>query len=634
MIFFVFPKKSNYLMHLLLLFFSAFALPAIAQNHIVERAWLEDPSGVLSWSEVQKLPMQPYEGILSRGFGSSRLWIKLRIDPWAHPVSAREPEKLVLRIRPVYLDDIQIFDPLMAEQPAGQTGDLHHPRGHVFEGLDFMLPIARGDAPRDVWLMVQSTSTRQIAVEAVNVDNLTRLVHTQELLYALYIGVIIVFVAWALMYWLFSREHLVGAFALSQLVALFYALCSLGYARAFWPAFLSAEVLDVITSLFSILAVSAAVFFHVLHISEFAPPRWARLCMYALLGMSPIKLLLLGLNQPMLALHLNMLEILVAPTLFLAIICLAQGWQRHAPGRPPALRRAYVIGFYILLWLLLLVAVLPGLALSAGGEIPLYIVQAHGLVTATLILLMLQYRDRVRRQQQNQVALALERSQMQALQEKSIREEQEKLLAMLAHEIKTPLATMQMRLNSQAQGSREIRQAIRDMDGVIERCIQASQLSDRQLQPQTSRVDLVDMLRDVVSSSGHAERIELEAPARLMVDTDRQLLYIAINNLLENACKYAAPQSSVRLCLSKQLDGDLDMASIEVSNLPGSAGYPDPDKLFQKYYRSPNARRQAGTGLGLYLVSSLMAVLGGRIAYLPDDQRVRFVLSLPVTPTD
>lgn len=247
---------------------------------------------------------------------------------------------------------------------------------------------------------------------------------------------------------------------------------------------------------------------------------------------------------------------------------------------------------------------------------------------------MLQYRDRVRRVQQNEVVLALERSQLQAQQEKSIREEQEKLLAMLAHELKTPLATMQMRLNAQAQGSREIRQAIRDMDSVIERCLQTSQFSDRQLQAQLAMVDVADVTLDAVSSSGQSDRIVVRGPSQLMASTDRQLLFIAINNLLENACKYAAADSQIRVDLSGDFmpESHREMFRIEVSNLPGAAGWPDPDKVFDKYYRSPNARRQAGTGLGLYLVSSLMQVLEGRIDYLPDGQQVRFVLSLPLKP--
>jgi signal transduction histidine kinase len=285
-----------------------------------------------------------------------------------------------------------------------------------------------------------------------------------------------------------------------------------------------------------------------------------------------------------------------------------------------------------LLVLILLVASLPGLGLAKGGEIPLYLVQVHGLLTAFLILLMLQYRKHVQQARQRDTALALERSQLQAIQERGIREEQEKLLAMLAHELKTPLSTMHMRLDADAQGSREIRHAIRDMNAVIERCLQTAQFSDRQLQANLTPVDLVGVLQDVVSASAEPARVVMQAPDRWTVQTDQQLMHIVLSNLIENGCKYAEPNSPIEVKLFSALaaDGVTQKICFEISNLPGRAGWPEASQVFEKYYRSPHARRQAGTGLGLYLVRNLVQVLGGQIDYAPDESHVRFVVCLPL----
>ena len=221
----------------------------------------------------------------------------------------------------------------------------------------------------------------------------------------------------------------------------------------------------------------------------------------------PTKLLLVFFDHSMLALRINMVEILLTPFLFLGAVSLARVWDQQENLVKPVLARWVVVGFYTLLVLILLVASLPGLGLAKGGEIPLYLVQVHGLLTAFLILLMLQYRKHVQQARQRDTALALERSQLQALQERGIREEQEKLLAMLAHELKTPLSTMHMRLDADAQGSHEIRHAIRDMNAVIERCLQTAQFSDRQLQANLTPVDLVGVLQDVVSASAEPARV-------------------------------------------------------------------------------------------------------------------------------
>ena len=65
------------------------------------------------------------------------------------------------------------------------------------------------------------------------------------------------------------------------------------------------------------------------------------------------------------------------------------------------------------------------------------------------------------------------------------------------------------------------------------------------------------------------------------------------------------------------------------SNTPSASGWPDADKVFQKYYRSAGAQRQTGTGLGLYQASRITAQMGGTLSYVPDSTLVRFVWSIP-----
>jgi K+-sensing histidine kinase KdpD len=202
---------------------------------------------------------------------------------------------------------------------------------------------------------------------------------------------------------------------------------------------------------------------------------------------------------------------------------------------------------------------------------------------------------------------------------------------MLAHEIKTPLAPMHLRLDGQSKNGREIRQAMRDMNDVIDRCMQTLQLGDGQLTLRMQRADLVDLVRDAVPVCSQPERVRVHLPPSLPLETDPQLLFIVLSNLLENACKYSAPETSIELHCSVAEGGLLaPVARLELSNLPGQSGWPDAQCIFDKYYRAPRAKRQSGTGLGLYLVQSLTQTLGGRIAYQPDDQVIRFVLTLPL----
>ncbi len=622
-------QLRHLLMLLLLVLTCVLATAAMAKEHIVEKAWLEDPQGTLAWPEIQKSQPRRFEGTLTKGFGDSVMWLRLRINPHAHATPTQATSRLILRIRPVYLDDIRVYDPLAPGGLVSVTGDTHHPRQEEFRGLDFLVPIERGSQPRDIWLRLASTSTRQIDVQALNIDDLNVRAHTQSLVFSGYVGLVAILAIWGMLHWLFSRESVIGAFALMQTFALLFALSSLGHLRAFWPEEWPAWILNETTTVFSITAVTAAQWFHIKLIREFDLPSYIRWIHRIIIGLLPVKFLLLLMEMPTSALHLNMNEVLISPVVFMVSIVFAKPWDDNAKHRP-TLPRWLMAGFYFLLLVVLTGAALPALGITQSSEVALYIVQLHGLVTAFLVLLMLQYRANLINVQQRETGLALERSLLQTQHERAVREEQEKLLAMLAHELKTPLATMHMRLDSNASGSQEIKQAIRDMNNVIDRCQQTLQLSDRQLVQHIEATDMVAMVVNAVSASQEPQRFRLDLPEKLVIQTDPQLCFIVLNNLIENACKYAANNTEIQIRLSiDSLKDPNDRLKLEIINQPGQAGWPDSDKVFDKYYRSPHARRQAGTGLGLFLVKNLVEIMRGKIEYIPTECNVHFELYLP-----
>jgi two-component system, sensor histidine kinase LadS len=603
------------------------ALPSSAADHITARAWTNDPTGQLTIEQVQTLPMQPYTGLLSKGYGQSALWMRLRIDPQLSPINPASAQQLILRIRPVYLDEITIYDPQGQPGWMVQTGDLVHPRNDPVQGLNFLVPVPRGEMPRDIWVRLKSTSTRQIDIQALNPHELGNIVRLEEVVSALYFGLVLIFTLWGTTYWLFSREGIIGAFALMQASAMFYAFFSLGFARTFWPDPWPAWLLSQSTSFWSITAVSSAVVFHVLMTHEYGLPKWLQRLLYALVAMLPVKLTLLFTGYSVVGLQLNMLEVLIAPLLFLMAAMLGRAWRHPDPEQRPVLNQNVSMLFYGSMTLLLLMAAMPGLAIGRATEFTIHIVQVHGMLTALIILLVLQYRAHVLQQKHREDQLSLKASQYQAQHERGIREEREQLLAMLTHELKTPLATMQMRVDPNARGEKEIKQAIRDMNDVIERCLQTLQMSEQQLATRIEYCDLVDILKEVSQASQQPWRIQLDAPDTLLVQSDRQLLFIVASNLVQNATKYAAPDTPITL----QLHTEGPYAQLQIGNLPGQAGWPDPMRVFEKYYRSPHAKRQTGTGLGLYLVKHILNTLGGNIALVSDPERVKFVVNIAMT---
>ncbi len=612
------------------------AYPAHAQDHITERAWLEDPTGQMTLAQVQQQAPQPFQGTLSRGFGAGVLWLRLRIDPSigihapGSPAVVFPGNELVLRIRPAYLDEVKVFDPLADGGVAGVVGDHYHPRHDAQLGTDFLLPIARGSAPRELWLRLSSVSTRQIDVVVLPRNQSSARNLRQSLGASLYLSVVLGLMVWGGIGRVLQRERAMGAFALMQLASALYGLSSLGVLRVFWPLAWSAGLLDLLGSVFAITAVLSGIWFHVRFLREFQPAAWAMGLLYVVLGVALANLALLCVGQVAWALQSNMWLVLWGPLACLACAMTGRRWKAGSGLPALAISQPLLVAFYVLLLLILLLASTTGMGILHATNWTIYVSQLHGLLIGLLLMLMLQYRSHVQNQQRQQAVVMLETSRLQTAHERSQREEQGRLLLMLAHELKTPLATMHLRLDQQTKGAAEIRQAMREMDAVIERCLQTVKTEGGHIAPQWQALDGEQLVRDAVSACSQPQRVRVQLPQPLSVVTDAQLAFIVLSNLLENACKYSAPGTAIDVRGAALDHADPPEFRLEVSNLPGTARWPDAAQVFDKYYRAPQAQRQSGTGLGLYLAQNLVRALGGRLTYEPDGTHIRFVWVLPV----
>lgn len=167
--------------------------------------------------------------------------------------------------------------------------------------------------------------------------------------------------------------------------------------------------------------------------------------------------------------------------------------------------------------------------------------------------------------------------------------------------------------------------AMDDMRAVIDRCVQTEQAEEGVVTLQRTAVNVREA---VLQAMGNApsEAIEVYSNAAAgELQTDPAMLRLILANLIDNALKYRVPGSTVSI----ELAGDTRGVTIRVSNPPGAAGLPEPSRVFEKYYRSPGAHRETGSGLGLYLVSLLVRLLGGEIHYRPTENAVRFELWIP-----
>lgn len=608
------------------------AVIADEANHIIGRAWFEDPSNKMTFAEVKEKSFTPYQNFLSKGFGDSTIWVRLTIDPHTDKnVFGPGADSLVLKIRPLYLDEIELFDSMYTGGMRRITGDQYPARAAEYQSLNFNFIIPRGEGPRDIYLRVRSTSTRLFHAEVYHLADLQREDRIQQLLFGLYLATVSLFLVWAAISWLTNRDTIIGAFLLTQFFALCLGLAIFGYVRDFLGSVAPPIFIDKFTSYSSVLIVVSALNFYIRFWREYRPAKILIKTLKLALIFALINFGFLLSGQTRLALQGNMILILIIPIVTFVMVFTAAGWNLTYPDERPLVPKWLILLYFSANLVVLLAGALPGLGLANGGAYSIYVGLTHGIINGAFAVGILQYRIYLLGQRRASLAMDLAIAQQEVTREREFRQERERLLAMLAHELRTPLATVRLLVGERRIDEEmiaQIKRSIAEMDLVIERSVQVNQLDEAKLKPEVSDVDVVGEISDMAGQMiSDWKEFELNAPASLRLRTDPQLFRMVFSNLIDNAVKYKAEGSKVRITIRPDsVNSGIEFA---IDNAPGPAGFPDPELVYDKYYRSPMAHRQTGSGLGMYLVKGLLVSLRGRISYRPTADNVRFFVWLP-----
>ena len=195
------------------LFGASVSALASAHDHITQRAYWEDASGQATFEQAQKQEFIPYEGVLGRGYTQSVIWTKFEIVP---PKNAKPDQQLVLRIRPIYLDQISLYDPLDLSGQPRITGDQTSYKDEEYKSLAHAFVIPAGQTPRFIWLRLQATSTTLMHVEALTFDDMQRDEHRLMLNNFFTLSLIAVCLLVAIINWFNYREFLYAAFVMRK----------------------------------------------------------------------------------------------------------------------------------------------------------------------------------------------------------------------------------------------------------------------------------------------------------------------------------------------------------------------------------------------------------------------------------
>ena len=213
---------------------------------------------------------------------------------------------------------------------------------------------------------------------------------------------------------------------------------------------------------------------------------------------------------------------------------------------------------------------------------------------------------------------------------------EKRFIADVSHELRTPLSILAVHSKNLDQArqpadvdtaARAIRTGVRRLSYLVSQLMELEKLEQVQ-KIHVSSLDLALLVQEALAqvSPGLLERVDwvLDIPAGVIVQVDHGLFLVALRNVLDNACKYAADQSTVTVCLTSK-------GFFEVSNTVAPGHEPDLHRLGERFFRHPAHAATEGSGLGLALLARIFHLHCLRPCYrfFPPD---RFMVQTDLSP--
>ena len=226
--------------------------------------------------------------------------------------------------------------------------------------------------------------------------------------------------------------------------------------------------------------------------------------------------------------------------------------------------------------------------------------------------------------------------------ELALQQQQQNFLLTITHELKTPIAALKLYLQTlqkhhlpEEKKEGIIHGALEEnerLGALIENILNATKAENKLFQLQKEELDLSALTQNLVSryqSRFSASLLELQMPAKLMGAFDPHMLETIFVNLLENAIKYGGTQQQIAIIIEK-LDR---FVTIKIADQGPGIAASERAQIFEKFYRvgSEETRKQAGSGLGLYIVGEYVRLHNGSIRCFENSpQGSIFEVILPI----
>lgn len=625
-----------------------------ADAFLYSRVWLDpdkraDVADVAAHPERFAPPGGQGDQVINAGYDDAVVWVRVPVQ-----VAADAPRDWLLEVGYPTLDRVTLYRREASGQwHAVESGDLVPRSRRPFEHHNLVFPLVLEPGVGEVmFLRVESQGNLTIPLTFWQLKDLLAADRSRYAWQALYFGALLALLSYNLMLFLAIRDPLYLTYSLMVLGMGNGLLTMKGFGSLLlWGDALSLDNAAFPLSL-ALCGLSGALFTRRFLDSRHRAPLLDRVVLFLTVLFALETLTGYWLPYALLA------RLVSATGLCFSVVAVVLALQSLVRGQRSA--RLFLAG-----WLLLLVGV-GVTALRNFGWLPTNVLTSNIMQIGSaleMLLLSLALADRINSlRQEKDLAhadavraerklidtlrdwgVSLEREvvrQTHELREANLRlaaseaierrgrEEQTHFIAMIAHDIRTPLAIIKAAV-----------QSLQDMDASppppehqkrydrIQRALQRlnALLEIALMQDRTNvddwRMEMAEIQLDVLTS----ELLQLLSPAdearmscRLAdglpaLRGDPRMLRVMLLNIVENALKYSPRDSEARLEIETGAHSGEAGVVIRVSDRGPGITPGQEERIFQKYYRSPDVVGQPGLGIGLFLARFICRRHGGSL---------------------
>jgi signal transduction histidine kinase len=207
----------------------------------------------------------------------------------------------------------------------------------------------------------------------------------------------------------------------------------------------------------------------------------------------------------------------------------------------------------------------------------------------------------------------------------------------VAHDLRTPLTRMRGRLEKAYHGQRSsaddqslIGDTIAELDAVLRIFSSLTRIAHIETQERNAAfrtVNLVEIAGEVVelydaAAEQDGTRLAIVGDPEVLVTGDRDLIFDAIANLVDNAIKHGRAGGEVVVTTENRDGGPVISIADDGPGIPGD----EYEHVFKRFYRLEHSRYTPGNGLGLSLVAAVARLHGARIELLDNAPGLKFML--------